>query len=283
MLVLDGLAVAKTQRELIKKRVDAYKAKHNESPGLSVVLVGDDPGSQVYVKNKSKACDEVGIRSELYALAASVGFEEIQKLITKLNNDPKVNGILLQLPLPKSFDSEKIIDLIDPKKDADGITTENMGRLWKGQRAIKPCTPFGVMAILEHYKISLVGKNAVVIGRSQIVGKPMAQLLIDAQATVTICHTKTSELIEHTRRADVVVVAMGKPRMLGKEAFKKDAVVIDVGMHRLDDGKLCGDVRFEELDGAVMAATPVPKGVGPMTITMLLENTVQLAELQKKG
>ena len=288
MQKLDGREVSKALRESMKSETIRFHSHHGKFPGLAVVIVGDDPASHVYVSNKEKGCAEIGIKSFKYALPEKTTYEELATLIQKLNRDPEVHGILVQLPLPKHLPSEKITELIDANKDADGLTTTSMGLLWTGQQRVKPCTPHGVMKILEHYNISVTGKEAVVVGRSQIVGKPMAQLLLDAQATVTICHSKTRDLKEHTKRADIVVVAAGRPRLLGKEDFKKGAVVIDVGMHRLENGtpngKLCGDVRFEELDGLASAATPVPGGVGPMTITMLLQNTIRLAELsvQKK-
>jgi methylenetetrahydrofolate dehydrogenase (NADP+)/methenyltetrahydrofolate cyclohydrolase len=276
---LDGREVSKALREKMKNKVESFKRDHGKTPGLAVVLVGTDPASHVYVANKEKGCAEIGMDSFRYDLPESASFEQVRALVEKLNQDPKVHGILVQLPLPRHLPSDQITELISPLKDADGLTTASMGLLWTGNPRVKPCTPFGVMKILEHYNISVSSKTAVVVGRSQIVGKPMAQLLMDAQATVTICHSKTPNVQSFTKSADVVVVAAGRPRLLGKEDFKRGAVVIDVGMHRTSDGKLCGDVRFEELDGWAQAATPVPGGVGPMTITMLLQNTIHLAFL----
>jgi methylenetetrahydrofolate dehydrogenase (NADP+) / methenyltetrahydrofolate cyclohydrolase len=278
VLILNGTEVARARRLALKSRVDAFRKKYGKAPGLAVVLVGDDPASQVYVKNKEKGCAEVGIASSRFDIDKKHSQEELDSLLNRLNADADVHGILVQIPLPPNFKQEKVLEDINPKKDADCLTYENMGLLWAGRARVKSCTPSGVMAILEHYKLNVAGKKAVVIGRSNIVGKPMAQLLMDAQATVTICHTKTLKIEEYTREADIVVVAAGRPRIFGREYFKKDVIVIDVGMHRKEDGKLCGDVKFEELEGLASAATPVPGGVGPMTITMLLENTLTLAE-----
>jgi methylenetetrahydrofolate dehydrogenase (NADP+) / methenyltetrahydrofolate cyclohydrolase len=223
----------------------------------------------------------VGIHSTRFDLAADCPHNELFGLIKRLNGDPTVDGILVQLPLPKSFDAEAVLDAISPEKDPDGLHFQNVGLMWVGRPRVRSCTPWGVMKILEHYKIPISGKKAVVVGRSNIVGKPMANLLMEAQATVTICHSKTADLRKETLDADIVVMAAGKPRMAGRDHFKKGAVVVDVGIHRLPDGKLCGDVKFEELDGWASAATPVPGGVGPMTIQMLLENTLELAKLGK--
>lgn len=277
MQILDGKAVALAGREILKQKIAQLPAK----PGLAVVLVGDDKASQVYVGNKMKACKELGIESIEVLLPATTTEAELKKQIDRLNEDKKVHGMIVQLPLPKTLDSQKAIGWVSPLKDADCLTMENLGRLWAGAPRTKPCTPSGVMAILEHYKIDVQGSNAVVVGRSNIVGKPMAHLLSQANATVTICHSKTKNLREHLKRADIAVIAAGQPEFLGGDDFNKDAVVIDVGIHRLTtpDGKnrLAGDVRFNELQ--VRAATPVPGGVGPMTIAMLMENTVRLFEL----
>lgn len=280
---LDGKEVAEARRRQIKARVEAFKVKSGRVPGLAVILVGDDPASHVYVANKIKACAEVGIESFEHRLNATVAPTELKSVIDKLNSDQKVDGILLQLPLPKHLKSDEALEWISPKKDADCLTSENLGRLWSGKPRTTPCTPWGVMVILEHFKISVEGMNAVVIGRSNIVGKPMAHLLTQANATVTVCHSKTKNLKEFTSKADLVVVAAGQPEFLGKGDFREGSVVVDVGMHRKAgaDGrsKLCGDVRLKELEDVVAAGTPVPGGVGPMTITMLMENTLRLAEL----
>jgi methylenetetrahydrofolate dehydrogenase (NADP+)/methenyltetrahydrofolate cyclohydrolase len=282
MQILDGKEVAEKRRQSIKSEVEAFRAGHaNRAPGLAVILVGDDPASQVYVGNKIKACAQVGIESFERRLAATVTPAQLKATIQTLNEDPVVDGILLQLPLPKGLQADEAINWISPAKDADCLTTENLGRLWSGRALTTPCTPWGVMVILEHYKIPVESMNAVVVGRSNIVGKPMAHLLTQANATVTVCHSKTKNLAEHTRRADLVVVAAGQPEFLGKGDFAPHATVIDVGMHRKANGKLCGDVRLSELKDSIKAATPVPGGVGPMTITMLLENTLRLAEARR--
>ena len=280
MIILNGKEVAEARRIKIKSRAEAFFKKYKRRAKLAVVLVGDDPASLVYVRNKAKGCAEVGLDSVEHKLPGTTTASDLKNLVRALNADENVDGILVQLPLPKGIRSDEIIDEIDPRKDADGLTTENMGLLFTGRRRVAGCTPEGVMAILEHYNFSVAGMKAVVVGRSQIVGRPMAQLLSEGDATVTVCHSKTKNIREHTSQADLVVVAAGRSRLLGREDFKKGAIVIDVGIHRLSTGKLCGDVRFDELDGWVAAATPVPGGVGPMTITMLLENTLKLAELR---
>jgi methylenetetrahydrofolate dehydrogenase (NADP+)/methenyltetrahydrofolate cyclohydrolase len=282
MQILDGKLVAETRRQQIKTRVDAFQKRHGRSPGLAVILVGEDPASHVYVANKIKACAQVGIESFENKLSDATTMNQLKGTIESLNENPLVDGILLQLPLPKHLKTDEAINWIHPSKDADCLTTENLGRLWSGRALTTPCTPWGVMVILEHYGINPSGMDAVVIGRSNIVGKPMAHLLVQANATVTICHSKTKDLGDHTRLADLVVVAAGQPEFLGSGDFHPGAIVIDVGMHRktVEGGKtkLCGDVRLDEIKGVVKAATPVPGGVGPMTITMLLENTLRLAE-----
>lgn len=284
MVRLSGTEVAKARRVSLRERVEKFVAKNGRKPGLAVIIVGDDPASQVYVRNKVKTTVELGLESFHYELPATATEDELISLIEKLNHDDKVDGILVQLPLPKHIRSEKALEAILPEKDPDGLTIGNLGLLFAGRKRVAPCTPWGVMAILSHYGIDVAGRHAVVVGRSNIVGKPMAQLLLEANATVTICHSKTRNLLEECQRGDIVVVAAGQPRFLGRDAFRKDAVVIDVGIHRPTEGewagKLCGDVRYEELEGWVQAATPVPGGVGPMTIQMLMENTVHLAELR---
>lgn len=281
MILLNGKDVAEARRLKLQPRVAAFTKKAGRQPGLVVILVGDDPASQVYVGNKIKACEKAGFYSREERLPATATMDEVKRVIHKLNEDPKVDGMILQLPVPKQLKSDELIECISPEKDADCLTAANLGRLWSGRALTTPCTPWGVMAILEHYKISVAGKNAVVVGRSNIVGKPMAHLLIQANATVTVCHSKTKDVPAFTRAADIVVVAAGQPEMLGKGDFKKDAVVIDVGIHRNEiNGKksLCGDVRLGEIQDIIQAGTPVPGGVGPMTISMLLENTLVLAE-----
>lgn len=280
---LEGKAVSEARRKIIAQASADFKKAHGRQPGLAVILVGDDPASHVYVANKLKACQEVGIRSLEHKLPENTSPEHLKKVIEELNADPQVDGVLMQLPLPKHLNSDEAIEWISPAKDADCLTSQNLGRLWSGRALTTPCTPWGVMVILEHYKIDVAGKNAVVIGRSNIVGKPMAHLLTQANATVTVCHSKTKNLREHTLKADLVVVAAGQPEFLGQGDFKAGSVVIDVGIHRKapnSDGKskLCGDVRLKELEDTIQAGTPVPGGVGPMTITMLMENTVRLAK-----
>ena len=283
MLILDGKAVSEARREALKPRVQAFTQAAGRSPHLVVVLVGEMVASQVYVRNKVKACESVGMKSTRLDLPATTTQPELNAVLDRLNADETVDGILVQLPLPKGLDEDEINRRLSPKKDSDGFTFESLGHLWAGQKLVAPCTPQGVMSILEHYKIPVAGKNAVVVGRSMIVGKPMAHLLLEANATVTICHSKTKDLSAFTREADLVVVAAGQKHLLGREDFKQGAVVIDVGMHGTGDSKaLAGDVRFSELEGWVEAATPVPGGVGPMTITTLLENTLWLAERRMK-
>lgn len=285
MIRLDGTLVAKTRQTLLKEKIVAFQARSGRAPGLAVLIVGQDPASQVYVRNKVRTCEAIGMRSFHFELPATILQSELKSRIEELNRDPLVDGILVQLPLPKYIDAEVVLDTILPEKDPDGLTFGNLGLLLAGRKRVAPCTPWGVMAILEHYGVPVVGVNAVVIGRSNIVGKPQAQLLLEANATVTICHSKTKDLYHHTRQADIVVVAAGRPRFIGREAFKEGTVVIDVGIHRPTEGpfagKLCGDVRYEELEGFAKAATPVPGGVGPMTIQMLMENTLRLAELRE--
>jgi len=283
--ILEGKVVSQARRQQIKAQVEQFKQASQRAPGLAVILVGADPASQVYVSNKLKTCGEVGILSFEHQLPESTTALQLKLVIDSLNEDPKVDGILLQLPLPKHLNSDECISWISPAKDADCLTPKNLGLLWSGRALTTPCTPWGVMVILEHYKYNVSGMNAVVIGRSNIVGKPMAHLLTQANATVTVCHSKTKDLRAHTLQADLVVVAAGQPEFLGAGDFKKDSIVIDVGIHRKPsaDGKtkLCGDVRLKELEGVIKAGSPVPGGVGPMTITMLMENTLRLAQARQ--
>jgi len=283
MQIIDGKLVAKVKREQIKQEVERLKAlNYPNTIGLAVILVGDDPASQVYVRNKIKACDEVGIKSFLCKLPAESTFDEVAGTIRYLNENPDVSGMILQLPLPKHLDENSLLDLIDPEKDVDGCHYVQKGRLWTGRDSLVACTPYGVMKLLEYYDISLQGKNAVVIGRSNLVGKPLAQLLLDANCTVTICHSKTQNLAEITSRADIVCVAIGKAKFLTSDMVKNGAVVIDVGMDRDENGKLCGDVDFDSVAPKCSFITPVPGGVGPMTVTMLLANTVKAYKAQNE-
>ncbi len=285
MLRLSGTDVAKHRQSLLKTRIEEFATRRGRKPGLAVIIVGADPASQVYVKNKVKTTVALGMESFHFELPQDISEAALIAKVEELNRDPKVDGILVQLPLPKHIQADLVLETIRPEKDPDGLTVGNLGLLFAGRKRVAPCTPWGVMKILEHYKIPVAGRSAVVVGRSNIVGKPMAQLLLEANATVTVCHSRTPDLSSVTRGADIVVVAAGQARFLGRDAFKKGSIVIDVGMHRPTTGdfagKLCGDVKFEELDGWAEAATPVPGGVGPMTIQMLMENTVQLAELKK--
>ncbi|HKT94899.1 MAG TPA: bifunctional methylenetetrahydrofolate dehydrogenase/methenyltetrahydrofolate cyclohydrolase FolD [Paraburkholderia sp.] len=275
--IIDGNALSKKLRAEVAMRAAALTARGHQ-PGLAVVLVGDNPASEVYVRNKIKACEDNGLYSSYDRYPASLSEADLLKRIDELNRDPKINGILVQLPLPKHIDSHKVIEAIAPEKDVDGFHVANAGALMTGQPLFRPCTPYGVMKMFEEYKIPLEGANAVVIGRSNIVGKPMALLLLEKGATVTICHSKTRDLAKHTRDADVVVAAVGKRNVLTADMIKPGATVIDVGMNRDDNGKLCGDVDFAGLNDVAGFITPVPGGVGPMTITMLLVNTIEAAE-----
>jgi methylenetetrahydrofolate dehydrogenase (NADP+) / methenyltetrahydrofolate cyclohydrolase len=275
--IIDGKAVAQTLRGQIAQRVAKLTAA-GRTPGLTVVLVGDDPASQVYVRNKVKACQEVGMRSNMIVLPATSTQAEVETQLRTLSADPAVDGILLQLPLPKGLDSHKAIECIDPAKDVDGLTMASAGALFDGMPAFIPCTPYGCMKLLESVGCDPKGKHAVVIGRSILVGKPVGMLLLAANATVTFCHSATSNLKEIVRQADIVIAAVGRPKMIGADMIKPGAVVIDVGINRTAEGKLVGDVDFDALLPVASAITPVPGGVGPMTITMLLENTLHAVE-----
>ncbi|MFX1803227.1 bifunctional methylenetetrahydrofolate dehydrogenase/methenyltetrahydrofolate cyclohydrolase FolD [Paraburkholderia sp. A3BS-1L] len=275
--LIDGLALSKKLRADVATRAAALTARGHQ-PGLAVVLVGDNPASEVYVRNKVKACEDNGLRSSYDRYAETLSEADLLKRIDELNRDPKIHGILVQLPLPKHIDSHKVIEAIAPEKDVDGFHVANAGALLTGRPLFRPCTPYGVMKMFEEYQIPLEGANAVVIGRSNIVGKPMALLLLEKGATVTVCHSKTRDLAKHTREADIVVAAVGKRNVLTADMIKPGATVIDVGMNRDDNGKLCGDVDFAGLKDVAGFITPVPGGVGPMTITMLLVNTIEAAE-----
>ena len=275
--IIDGKALAETLRQGFKARVEALTAKGHQ-PGLVVILVGADPASEVYVRNKVNGCLAIGMHSEKITYDAAVDQETVLKKIAELNADPAIHGILVQLPLPKHFDEAKVLEAIAADKDVDGFHAENVGALAQGNPRFIPCTPYGVMKMFEQGKVDLNGKEAVVIGRSNIVGKPMALLLINAGATVTVCNSRTRDLKFHTSRADIVVAAVGKPKFVKGDMIKPGAVVIDVGINRLPDGKLCGDVDYEDCLNVAGQITPVPGGVGPMTITMLLANTIEAAE-----
>jgi methylenetetrahydrofolate dehydrogenase (NADP+)/methenyltetrahydrofolate cyclohydrolase len=279
--ILDGNALAQTLRADFKTRAEALAARGTR-PGLAVILVGEDPASAVYVRNKVAACEKASFHSEKIVYPADVAQDVVLAKIAELNADPGIHGILVQLPLPKHFDSDRVLEAIAPEKDVDGFHAENVGALMQGQPRFIPCTPYGVTKFFEAAGIDLKGKEAVVIGRSNIVGKPMAMLLLQAGATVTICHSQTRDLAFHTKRADVLVAAVGRPRFVTADMVKPGAVVIDVGINRLPDGKLCGDVDFDGVKEVAGAITPVPGGVGPMTITMLLANTLEAAERSAK-
>ncbi len=276
--IIDGKLVSSSTRCDIARGIDEFKSKFGYAPGLAVILVGDDPASAVYVRNKHKGCLEVGITSYEIRMPADTPEAQLLEKIDELNSDPSVHGILVQLPLPKHIDENKVIDRIDPKKDVDAFHPENVGKIMLGKYDFLPCTPAGIMKLLEFYNIDLTGKECVVIGRSNIVGKPMALLMLEKNGTVTICHSRTKNLSEVTRRADVLVVAIGKPEFLTADMVKDGAVVIDVGINRTAEGKLVGDVAFAEVSNKASYITPVPGGVGPMTITMLLKNTLTAAE-----
>ncbi len=275
-ILIDGKAVSAAERELIKEQVAAMTVK----PGLAVILVGEDPASQVYVRNKKKACADVGIYSESYDLPAETTEEELLALIDKLNNKNDIHGILVQLPLPRHIDETKVINAIVPEKDVDAFHPVNVGKIMTGDYDFLPCTPAGVMCLLKHYNIDPSGKECVVVGRSNIVGKPQAMLLLHANGTVTICHSKTKDLAAKCREADILVVAIGKADFITGDMVKEGAVVVDVGINRREDGKLTGDVDFASVETKASYITPVPGGAGPMTITMLLKNTVKAAELK---
>ncbi|HEV8690325.1 MAG TPA: bifunctional methylenetetrahydrofolate dehydrogenase/methenyltetrahydrofolate cyclohydrolase FolD [Ideonella sp.] len=275
--LIDGTAVAKAMRAELAAEIEALKGR-GVTPGLAAVLVGDNPASQVYVRMKGKACDEAGLYHETIKLRKETTEGDLLALIERLNLDHKIHGILVQLPLPAQIDSHKVIETISPEKDVDGFHVASAGALMVGQPGFKPCTPYGCMKMLESIGCNPRGKHAVVIGRSNIVGKPMAMLLLAANATVTVCHSATPDLAHHTRQADIVVAAVGKRNVLTADMVKPGAVVIDVGMNRNDEGKLCGDVDFAGVSEVAGWITPVPGGVGPMTITMLLVNTIEAAE-----
>ncbi|MBI5453957.1 MAG: bifunctional methylenetetrahydrofolate dehydrogenase/methenyltetrahydrofolate cyclohydrolase FolD [Deltaproteobacteria bacterium] len=274
--IIDGKKISAEVREELKAEVAKLKKK-GLTPGLAVVLVGENPASQIYVRNKTKACEEVGIKSFQHTLPGDIKEEELLSLIRELNAAKDVHGILVQLPLPSRMDSEAVLDLISPSKDVDGFHPYNMGRLMIGNALLQPCTPYGIMRLLDSTGVDASGKNAVIIGRSNIVGKPMAMMLLKRNATVTICHSKTKDLPEKVREADILVAAIGRDRFVKGDWIKEGAIVIDVGMNRAPDGKLTGDVDFDAASLKASHITPVPGGVGPMTIAMLLKNTVAAA------
>lgn len=280
--IIDGKAISAEVRAEIKAETEKFISESGITPGLAVIIVGSNPASQVYVRNKKRACEEVGFFSSVIEMPDTASEEELLTKIAELNSDEKIHGILVQLPLPKHISEEKIILAIDPKKDVDAFHPYNVGRIVTGDYDLAPCTPSGVMELLRRCGISVRGKECIIAGRSNIVGKPMALLMLAADATVTVCHSKTANLAEICRRADILITAIGKPKFFGADAVKDGAVVIDVGINRTEDGKLCGDVDFDAVLDKVSAITPVPGGVGPMTITMLLRNTLSAAKKAKK-
>jgi methylenetetrahydrofolate dehydrogenase (NADP+) / methenyltetrahydrofolate cyclohydrolase len=275
--IIDGVAIARGLYADLQQRVGALRAQ-GMKPGLAAVLVGDNPASEVYVRNKTKACEEVGLYSELHRLPASCSDTEVLQLLDKLNAAAAINGILVQLPLPSHLDSERIVQAVHPDKDVDGFNWRNLGALVAGRPLLAPCTPSGVMVMLEHERITVEGTNAVVVGRSLIVGRPMALMLIERGATVTVCNSKTRDLRAHTREADILVAAVGKAHVLDGGMLKPGVVVIDVGINRLPDGKLTGDVDFASASAVASRITPVPGGVGRMTVAMLIANTITATE-----
>lgn len=277
--IIDGKQISKQIKDELKDKVSKYKAEGTQI-SMAVIMVGNDPASAVYVNNKKKACEYIGIRSLSYELSEETTETELLDLIDKLNNDASVNGILVQLPVPKHIDENKIIRAISPLKDVDGFHTQNVGSLCIGEKGFVSCTPAGIIQLLKRSNIEIAGKECVVIGRSNIVGKPMALLLLQENGTVTVCHSKTKDLKEVAKRADILVVAIGKPKMITSEYVKDGAVVIDVGIHRNENNQLCGDVDYDDVYEKCSYITPVPGGVGPMTIAMLMNNCVESVALQ---
>ena len=279
--IIDGKAISKLVREEIAAEVVEFKKKYDSAPGLAVIIVGNDPASQVYVRNKKRGCEEVGFYSESYELPENTTQEELIALVERLNNDDKIHGILVQLPLPKHLNETEVLLKIKPEKDVDAFHPYNVGKIMIGNYDLLPCTPAGVMILIEKSGIDVCGKKCVVIGRSNIVGKPMAMLLLHANGTVTICHSRTQNLKEICREADILVASIGKPEFVKGDMVKEGAVVVDVGINRKSDGKLVGDVSFAEVEPKASYITPVPGGVGPMTITMLLKNTLTAASIAR--
>jgi methylenetetrahydrofolate dehydrogenase (NADP+)/methenyltetrahydrofolate cyclohydrolase len=280
--ILDGRALAQRVREEVREEVEAFTARHGTRPGLAAILVGDDPASALYVRNKARAAGQVGIRSETFHLPARTPQRELLELVDQLNAREDVHGILPQLPLPEHLDPEAVFDRIDPRKDVDGLSPYNAGRLALGRPQLVPCTPMGVLELVRATGVQLRGARAVVVGRSNLVGKPTALLLLSEHATVTLCHSRTRDLALHTREADVLVAAVGRPRLVTADMVKPGAVVVDVGITRQGD-RIVGDVDFDRVQEVAGWITPVPGGVGPMTVAMLLRNTVRAARLQLEG
>ena len=282
MIKMDGKALSLSLEAELKLKVDALREKNARIPKLVVILVGDNPASQTYVKNKAKACERVGFLSEIIELDGSISQEIVLATIYRLNRDETVDGILVQLPVPKHLDAKAIVHALDPNKDVDGLHPLNVAKLYENEKGFVPCTPKGIMRLLKEYQINVVGKHCVVLGRSNLVGRPVAQLLLNENATVTICHSKTQNLSEFTKQADIIVVAIGRANFLTSKDVNHAECIIDVGINRVD-GKLVGDVAYDELVDKVDAMTPVPGGVGPMTIGMLLENTLEAYTMHEGG
>ena len=280
--IIDGKKTSADIKAEIANETAEFIKSTGVTPGLAVVIVGNDPASEVYVRNKCKACEAVGFHSEKYELSGDSTEEELIALIDKLNDDKNIHGILVQLPLPKAMDVEKVLLRIKPEKDVDAFHPYNTGKIMQGKYDFLPCTPAGVMELLARYNVEIKGKDCVVVGRSDIVGKPMAMLLLHKDGTVTICHSKTKDLSEVCRRADIIIAAVGRANFVTADMVKDGTVVIDVGINRLPDGKLCGDVAFDEVEKKASAITPVPGGVGPMTIAMLMRNTLTAAQKSDK-
>jgi len=278
MQLIDGKSLSKKVQKYVQSEVETLKIKKNMVPGLAVVIVGDDPASHVYVGMKEKACKKVGFYSIVHKMPDTITQDEIINIITMMNNNPHIHGILVQLPLPNHIDTNKLLEVIDPAKDVDGFHAYNVGRMVSNLDGFVACTPLGVMRMFEEYEIALEGKDVVVVGASNIVGKPMASLLLNKNATVTVTHIYTKDLASYTKKADIVIVGVGVPNLIKEDMVKEGAIVIDIGMNRLEDGSLVGDVDFENVSKKCAYITPVPGGVGPMTIAMLLENTLHSAK-----
>lgn len=280
--IIDGKKIAQDVRNEIREETLRLKAEKGIVPGLAVILVGDDPASQIYVRGKKNACEEVGFFSKEFKLPADTGEAELLSIIDRLNGDDEIHGFLVQLPVPKHIQTDSLIEAIDPRKDVDGFHPYNVGKLFSGNPYHKSCTPAGIIELLDRYGIEMEGKDAVIVGRSNIVGKPLAMMLLERHATVTVCHTRTKQLADVTGRADILVAAAGKPEMIQGDMIRDGAVVIDVGINRLDTGKLVGDVAFAAASEKASYISPVPGGVGPMTIAMLLRNTLEAASSQNR-
>ena len=283
MMILDGKTLAKKIEDSVLSQTELLKEETGRVPGLAVILVGNDPASQAYVSMKKKACDRVGFYSVTHEMPKNISQDAIENTITMMNNNPNIDGILIQLPLPSQIDTTKLLELVSPNKDVDGFHPYNVGRLTTGLDGFVPCTPLGVMEIFKEYDIDLKGKNCVVVGASNIVGKPMAALLLNANATVEICHIFTDDLKKHTLNADIILVGVGVINLIKKDMVKDGAIIIDIGINRADNGKLVGDVDYENVAQKCSYITPVPGGVGPMTISMLLSNTLKAAQFHSKA